>query len=99
MVSSILSELEVGEFIVKVSHRKLLDAMLTYCGVPKEKFHPICSAIDKLDKEPWDVVRAEMVDQKGLPADVRFMPKFFLHGGVLALPAWDCLLKPKTWGH
>ena len=74
MVSSVLSELKVGDFIVKVSHRKLLDAMLTFCGVPKEKFHPICSAIDKLDKEPWVVVRAEMVDQKGLPAEVRFLP-------------------------
>ena len=28
----------------------------------------VCSAIDKLDKEPWEAVRAEMVDQKGLPA-------------------------------
>ena len=25
-----------------------------------------CSAIDKLDKEPWEEVRREMVDQKGL---------------------------------
>ena len=66
-MTSILSELEVGDFVIKISHRKLLDAMLTYCGVPKEKFHPICSAIDKLDKEPWEVVRAEMVDQKGAP--------------------------------
>ena len=28
------------------------------------------SAIDKLDKEPWDVVRKEMVDKKGLAGDV-----------------------------
>ncbi len=28
------------------------------------------SAIDKLDKEPWDVVRREMVDKKGLTGDV-----------------------------
>ena len=28
----------------------------------------VCSAIDKLDKEPWEEVRREMVDQKGLPA-------------------------------
>jgi hypothetical protein len=26
----------------------------------------ICSAIDKLDKEPWEAVRAEMVEEKGL---------------------------------
>eukprot|EP00879_Flechtneria_rotunda_P029211 GHRR01031496.1.p1 GENE.GHRR01031496.1~~GHRR01031496.1.p1 ORF type:complete len:289 (+),score=145.89 GHRR01031496.1:29-895(+) len=28
------------------------------------------SAIDKLDKEPWEAVRAEMVNEKGLPAEV-----------------------------
>jgi len=26
----------------------------------------VCSAIDKLDKEPWEEVRREMVDGKGL---------------------------------
>jgi hypothetical protein len=25
---------------------------------PAQKFRPICSAIDKLDKEPWEAVRA-----------------------------------------
>ena len=29
----------------------------------------ICSAIDKLDKAPWEDVRDEMVDEKGLPED------------------------------
>ena len=28
--------------------------------------HVCCSAIDKLDKEPWEEVRREMVEQKGL---------------------------------
>ena len=40
--------------------------MLDICGVPEEKFRPICSAVDKLDKEPWSTVRAEMIDVKGL---------------------------------
>lgn len=31
---------------------------------------PICSAIDKLDKEPWDFVRREMVVDKGLEEGV-----------------------------
>jgi histidyl-tRNA synthetase len=48
----------------------LLDAVLDICGVPAAKFRPICSAIDKLDKEPWETVRAEMVDDKGLPPAV-----------------------------
>ena len=45
--------------------------MLALCGVPADKFRTICSAIDKLDKEPWAAVRAEMVDQKGLAPEVR----------------------------
>ncbi|DBA86294.1 TPA: hypothetical protein ACH3X1_005790 [Trebouxia sp. C0004] len=62
----ILSELDIGEFVVKLNHRRLLDAMMDLCGVPASKFRAICSAIDKLDKEPWEEVRREMVDQKGL---------------------------------
>eukprot|EP00879_Flechtneria_rotunda_P023604 GHRR01024971.1.p1 GENE.GHRR01024971.1~~GHRR01024971.1.p1 ORF type:complete len:278 (+),score=104.36 GHRR01024971.1:801-1634(+) len=66
----ILTELQLGQFTVKLNHRKLLDAMLAIAGVPAQKFRPICSAIDKLDKEPWEAVRAEMVNEKGLPAEV-----------------------------
>lgn len=54
----ILDELRLGEYEVKLNHRRLLDAMLDIAGVPPQKFRPICSAIDKLDKEPWEVVRA-----------------------------------------
>lgn len=74
IIISTLTELEVGDFLVKLSHRRLLDAMLAVCGVPPAKFRPICSAIDKLDKEPWPIVRAEMVDQKGLDPAVNLMP-------------------------
>lgn len=66
----ILTELRVGDFVIKLSHRRLLDAMLALCGVPPSKFRTICSAIDKLDKEPWAAVRAEMVNQKGLAPEV-----------------------------
>lgn len=38
--------------------------------MPPQKFRAICSAIDKLDKEPWEAVRSEMVDEKGLPGPV-----------------------------
>jgi len=58
----------LGSYQVKLSHRGLLDAILQVCGVPKELLRPICSSIDKLDKEPWDVVRKEMIDVKGLTA-------------------------------
>lgn len=54
-------------FEVKLNHRSLLDAIMAVCDVPPEKFRTICSAIDKLDKEPWAVVREEMLE-KGLEA-------------------------------
>lgn len=46
---------------VKLNHRKLLDGMLEICGVPSEKFRTICSSIDKLDKQPFEQVKKEMV--------------------------------------
>jgi hypothetical protein len=45
-------------------------AMVLSSSSPWQKFRAICSAIDKLDKEPWEAVRCEMVEEKGLPADV-----------------------------
>ncbi|XP_012934679.1 histidine--tRNA ligase, cytoplasmic isoform X1 [Aplysia californica] len=66
IVTEILSSLEIGDFVVKVNHRKLLDGMFAACGVPDDKFRPICSSVDKLDKTFWNDVRCEMVDEKGL---------------------------------
>ena len=51
---------------LQVNHRKILDGVFGACGVPSEKFRPICSAVDKLDKLPWEDVRKEMVTEKGL---------------------------------
>merc|ERR1711936_1364875 len=39
------------------------------CGVAEDMFRSICSAVDKLDKAPWEEVRKEMVDEKGLEAE------------------------------
>jgi len=62
----ILAALPIGEFQLKVNHRKILDSVLEISGVPPDKFRTICSAVDKLDKEPWENVRREMVEEKGL---------------------------------
>mmetsp|Transcript_1613 Transcript_1613/g.3524 ORF Transcript_1613/g.3524 Transcript_1613/m.3524 type:complete len:950 (-) Transcript_1613:92-2941(-) len=66
----ILDGLPIGDFGIKLNHRRLLDAILDICGVPAEKFRTICSAVDKLDKEPWSEVRREMVEEKGLAGEV-----------------------------
>lgn len=46
----ILTKLELGEFVIKVNNRKILDGMFEVCGVPEDKTRPISSAVDKLDK-------------------------------------------------
>ncbi len=66
----ILDDLALGDYEVKINHRKILDAMLDIAGVPASKFRPICSAIDKLDKETWETVKKEMVEEKGLEEHV-----------------------------
>lgn len=68
IVTEILTELKLGDFVVKVNHRKLLDGIFAVCGVEPALFRPICSAVDKLDKEPWETVRAEMIE-KGLEGE------------------------------
>lgn len=70
IVSEILTDLKLGDFTIKVNHRQLLDGMFAVCGVPEEKFRSICSAVDKLDKLPWEEVKAEMVGEKGLDHSV-----------------------------
>ncbi|XP_055624233.1 histidine--tRNA ligase, cytoplasmic isoform X2 [Toxorhynchites rutilus septentrionalis] len=70
VVVEILSELDIGDFVVKLNHRKLLDGMFEACGVPGDKFRTICSSVDKLDKTPWEEVRKEMIDEKGLDGEI-----------------------------
>ncbi|KAI9000683.1 histidyl-tRNA synthetase [Trametes punicea] len=50
LLCTVLSRLDVGEFTVKVNHRKILDGIFEVCGVPPEKIRSISSAVDKLDK-------------------------------------------------
>lgn len=66
VVSEILTSLDIGDFVIKLNHRKLLDGIFEACGVPSDKFRTICSSVDKLDKTPWDEVRTEIINEKGL---------------------------------
>ncbi|CAI0556304.1 unnamed protein product [Linum tenue] len=68
ILTELLNELDIGDYEVKLNHRKLLDGMLEICGVPSEKFRTICSSIDKLDKQSFEQVKKEMVEEKGLSA-------------------------------
>ncbi|KAJ8405448.1 hypothetical protein AAFF_G00319210 [Aldrovandia affinis] len=70
IVYEILSELELGDFRIKVNDRRILDGMFAVCGVPDDKFRTICSTVDKLDKVSWEDVKNEMVNEKGLAPEV-----------------------------
>ncbi len=54
---------------VKLNHRKILDGMFEMAGVPRDKIRATSSAVDKLDKAPWDEVRKELLE-KGLSDEV-----------------------------
>ena len=59
-----------GRYTIKLNHRKILDGIFEFCGVPTEKIRTISSAVDKLDKLPWAEVRKEMTEEKGLAGEI-----------------------------
>ncbi|XP_028177393.1 histidine--tRNA ligase, cytoplasmic isoform X1 [Ostrinia furnacalis] len=69
VVTEILDSLDIGKYVLKVNHRRLLDGMFEACGVPDDKFRAACSAVDKLDKSPWEEVRTELINEKGITPD------------------------------
>ncbi|GJT71199.1 histidine--tRNA ligase, cytoplasmic [Tanacetum coccineum] len=62
----VLDELNIGEYEIKLNHRKLLDGILEICGVPSEKIRTVGSSIDKLDKQTFEQIQKELIDVKGL---------------------------------
>jgi histidyl-tRNA synthetase len=70
VIIDILSSLDLGSFIIKLNHRKFLDAMVQLAGCEKRKFKAICSSIDKLDKESWETVKDELINMKGLTEEM-----------------------------
>ncbi|XP_021562949.1 probable histidine--tRNA ligase, mitochondrial isoform X4 [Carlito syrichta] len=84
IICEILNGLQLGDFHIKVSDRRIMDGMFAVCGVPESKFRAIGSSIDKLDKMSWKEVRHEMVAKKGLAPEVadRIGEYVQCHGGV-----------------
>lgn len=65
-----LTNLGIKDFKVKLNHRKILDGIFEACGVKEEDVRKISSAVDKLDKSPWEAVKKEMVVEKGQSEEV-----------------------------
>lgn len=70
ITTEILDGLDLGNYTIKINHRKILDGLFEVCGVPLDKIRQISSAVDKLDKMTWDDVRKEMTEEKGLAPEV-----------------------------
>ncbi|KAH7672249.1 Histidine-tRNA ligase/ATP phosphoribosyltransferase regulatory subunit protein [Dioscorea alata] len=70
VLTELLNELSIGDYEIKLNHRKLLDGMLEICGIPSEKFRTVCSSIDKLDKQTFEHVKKELVEDKGLTSEI-----------------------------
>ncbi|EFN84523.1 Histidyl-tRNA synthetase, cytoplasmic [Harpegnathos saltator] len=66
VVTEALETLNLGPYMIKLNHRCILDGIFAACGIPPSKFRSICSAVDKLDKNPWEEVKKEMIEEKGL---------------------------------
>lgn len=99
VAAEILGALPIGHFGIKLNHRCLLDAILDICGVPSDKFRTICSAVDKLDKEPWSEVKREMVQDKGLSEEAADkIGQFVLHKGK-PRELYDQLMSSKAFGN
>ncbi|KAF8239039.1 histidyl-tRNA synthetase [Tricholoma matsutake] len=82
LLCTLLTKLDVGEYTVKLNHRKILDGIFEVCGVPQFKIRTISSAVDKLDKLPWTDVRKEMTEEKGLdPAVADRIGEYVKHKG------------------
>ncbi|KAG6466286.1 histidine--tRNA ligase, cytoplasmic-like [Zingiber officinale] len=70
VLTELLDQLDIGSYEIKLNHRKLLDGMLEICGVSSEKFRTVCSSIDKLDKQPFEQIKKELVEEKGLSTEI-----------------------------
>ncbi|KAL7586884.1 hypothetical protein Lser_V15G37877 [Lactuca serriola] len=86
----VLDEIDIGDYMIKMNHRKLLDGMLEICGVPNHKLlRTICSSIDKLDKQSFEEIKKEMIEEKGLDAETveKIGSYVVLKGDPLKLPS------------
>lgn len=57
IMQEILETVGVQDFLVKVNHRKILEAMINEANCNPDMFKAICSSIDKLDKMSWAEVK------------------------------------------
>lgn len=84
IIHEIMSAVDVGKFQIKLCHRMLLEGIVVLSGASLDKFKTICSSIDKLDKEPWEAVASELINEKGInPEAVEKIKTFVQYRGKI----------------
>ncbi|WOL06320.1 histidine--tRNA ligase, cytoplasmic [Canna indica] len=95
VLTELLDQLDIGSYEIKLNHRKLLDGMMDICGVSSEKFRTVCSSIDKLDKQPFEQIKKELVEEKGLSIETAEKIGTFVEKRG---PPFEILVELKTEG-
>lgn len=57
------------DFVARVSDRRLLRALLLHAGVPEEQLILVYNIVDKLERDPAEVVGRRLMDEAGLPEE------------------------------
>ncbi|CAL8115234.1 unnamed protein product [Orchesella dallaii] len=84
LLDEILSCLDIGKYLIKINHRKILDGIFEVAGIAPELFRGVSSTIDKLDKTPWAEVADELKDLRALtPAQIATIAMFVNISGPL----------------
>ncbi len=60
-----LAALGLENFVIKINNRKILNALPDYAGFPENKLEKVLRIMDKLDREKWSGVEAELASVSG----------------------------------
>ena len=61
--------LTADDFVARVSDRRLLRALLLECGVPEAQLTLAYNIVDKLERDPREVILKRLVGEVGLPSE------------------------------
>lgn len=68
-VSEILQKLGFNDFVIRINHRELLQALLIDCKISSEEQNNVLVTIDKLDKIGLEGVENELIQLRNIPKE------------------------------
>jgi len=64
IMNATMIALEIPNFLIRINNRKILNGLAEYADFSSDKNSAVLRSIDKLDKQGWDKVSAELCDAK-----------------------------------